>query len=107
MLYREIPSDIMQRKCCGLSPVGKKEPRGCFITPPSWWGGEENRKKKAKLTGWYKDSLTEQQRRRTITAIILIIRIYKARNYTVQYSHCPMPRLLPSSDCPPLARFPT
>ena len=42
-------------------------------------GGEENGKKKAKLVGQNKDSLTEQQRTQTLTAIILIERLYKTK----------------------------
>jgi len=66
--------------CAGLAPASNKEPHGRSLAPSSWWDGEENGKKKAKLMGWDKDSLTEQQRQRKIITIILIKRIYKARD---------------------------
>jgi len=67
--------------CHCLAPDRKKEPHDCSITPPpTWWGGEENRKKKVNLMDWDKDSLTEQQRKTTVTTIVVIKRVYKARN---------------------------
>jgi len=73
----------------------------CCSSPQ--WSGEEHWKKKAKLVVWNKDSLTEQQRQTTVTTIILIKKIYKARVYIVQFSHCLMPSALLSTDYPNLA----
>jgi len=81
--------------CChGFAPADNKEAHSHSHTPPLWWVGEENPKKKAKLVGWDKDSLTQQQRKQTITTVVLIKIIHKAREYTEQFSHCPMPSML-------------
>jgi len=67
------------------------------------WHDVKNQKKKAELVGWDKDGLTEQQRKRKITTIILIKTIYKERDTQCNFSHCPMPSPLLSSDSPPPA----
>jgi len=77
--------------CCGLAPAINKETLGHSLAPPPWWDEEENRKKKAKLTGWDQDSLTKQQRKRKLTTIVLIERIYKARDTQCNFliAQCP------------------
>jgi len=91
-------------QCGGLATACNKGPHNRSITPFPPVGWEENRTKKAKFVGWDKGSLIEQQRKRTVTATVLIKRIYKTSENTGQLSHCLMPSALPRAIHLPPAR---